>query len=521
MEQPRQMDGIGVFCGIAVAAAMSLAPSPVRGEGAYLLAYWRELGVNENSLNHSIFVHVFRDDGAPVSGVDIYTSWDVLLGRTDPNGFLEIPVYTPNGYDVTVVDGVHPSQTSPLFETSRPPSWGHYSWEVGFLYAEAGEAAGTFDTDYRGILNSEGDAVEDLDAPMTKSLAYASTVPEDATSDAFSLAQWSDTFGQTFVARGNRVIACKFQFTTGFGNHLRWKAQIRAGGPGGAPVGPPADSREMVSDEYWPILVTWGIDDVPVTPGETYYVELSNADGGGLNTYRVNGGNYPEGTAFYDGVAQNDADLMGFVLTMDRAGTEPEPIPTDLVNGDFEAGFLGGVANGWTSFRLEGNAQFLESNDVVHGGEAAQWWWTSYTTHRAGIYQRVKVGAGKKVTFRAWTWRQDAWNNDNVNEETWVGIDPTGSTNPSASSIVWSSGEHAFETWTEQTVSATATNDVVTLLVQGKAYYAGANMVTVVDDAELTVTNSSRCGIVAPPGRGYPLLLLPLGLLLALRAKRG
>src|SRR5207245_1476288 len=92
----------------------------------------------------------------------------------------------------------------------------------------------------------------DLDAPFTKSRAYYDANPDNWSSDAFSLDSGTNaSYGQTFKAIGNRVVAAKFQVSTGFLQHLKYAVRIRDGGPTGAYIGLPAISRTIVSDEFF------------------------------------------------------------------------------------------------------------------------------------------------------------------------------------------------------------------------------------------------------------------------------
>jgi hypothetical protein len=163
------------------------------------------------------------------------------------------------------------------------------------------------------------------------------------------------------------------------------------------------------------------------------------------------------------------------------------PASVSLVNGDFESGFTGGVGNGWTKFLISGSPSFVDETSIKHGGAHAQRWWTNWAVHDAGIYQQVAVANGINYVFSAWTWRHDEWNNGGDNEATWVGLDPYGGTNASSSNVVWSTKAISYETWTQQTVSATAQSDVITVFVRGRANWAGNTMMTVVDDATLTL----------------------------------
>lgn len=322
-----------------VVVVLALAASSFAG-GKYVMAFWRELGAAENQAppygefgNHSIFISVFDENGNALEGVPLGPASGGIYGSTNYRGFLEVPVYTSaDYYTVRVWDGANDSDVSPPMTTRRWPNWGHYSWNIGFMYKADANSPGTYDTDIIGTVNSEGSSPYELDAPCTESLAYYSTVPTEYTSDQYALFDnWAGELGQTFVANGDRVMACKFQMTRGFLQHLTWYAQILEGGPGGAPVGPQkmVAGGDQVSDEYWPIMVFWGVNDNPVVPGQTYYVKLTAPPNGcnawvmGVQDTGERHDTYPGGCFYKGGVAQPDTDLMGLVVCMNYESGAP------------------------------------------------------------------------------------------------------------------------------------------------------------------------------------------------------
>ena len=303
------------------------APHSARA-GKYSLAYWREAAAYENKSppagefgNHSAFVHVWDESGQPLGGRRIYTSWGVLLGTTDDSGYIEIELRRPNGYDFEIRDGAHPSDTTPIFSEERPPTWGHYSFEIGFMFKQNAANPGVFDTRHFGTINAQGNSpCGDLSAPHTRSLAFSSTSASNYCNDEYVLGNWTASHGQTFVATGNRVIGINAFLAAGFGVHHYWTVQIRQGGPGGTPIGPPRSSRLHLDVEYYPLLLTWGAHDVQVVPGRTYFMEFTRPQG--INVFRVNRDNYGGGSYFEHGNVVPGAELMGYVLcgTFTNAG---------------------------------------------------------------------------------------------------------------------------------------------------------------------------------------------------------
>ena len=319
----------------AVAAGIC-APS-THGAGHYALAFWREAGAYENQAppagefgNHSAFVHVWDESGQPLAGKQIYTSWGVLLGATDPNGFAEIELRRPNGYDFQIRDGAHSTDTTPIMSEERPPSWGHYSFEIGFMFKEDAGNPGVFDTNYFGTINASGaDPCLNLSAPHTRSLAFYSTAASNYCSDAYALGNWAASHGQTFVATGNRIVAMKALMAAGFNVHHFWTVQILEGGPNGTPIGPARSTRLHLDTEYYPILVKWGVNDVQVVPGHTYFLKITRDEG--INVFRVNANNYGLGNYFQDGASVSGSELMGAVLCSTYTNAGPSGLLTGFV----------------------------------------------------------------------------------------------------------------------------------------------------------------------------------------------
>lgn len=161
------------------------------------------------------------------------------------------------------------------------------------------------------------------------------------------------------------------------------------------------------------------------------------------------------------------------------------PSNASLLNTGFET-VESGLAADWMPFVIAGNPAYVHDTATKRSGSRAQRIWTDWQTHEAAIYQRVQATVGAQYTFSAWTWRSDFWNNGSVNQQSWVGIDPTGGINPSAASVVWSTALHSYQVWTQQSATATASANRITVFVRSKAVWGGGGMKTVVDDAVLS-----------------------------------
>lgn len=161
----------------------------------------------------------------------------------------------------------------------------------------------------------------------------------------------------------------------------------------------------------------------------------------------------------------------------------------------------------------------------VRSGQKAILLFTFYRKHDAGFFQRVKVGAGTKLRFTAWA---HAWSNhagDPVkfphpddgrwsegpgyepgfllegqapNDEWrnflfYVGIDPTGGTNPLAETVVWGKGAHIYNVHAQvPAVEATAQADTVTVFLRSRTMWAFKHNDAYWDDAELIALETGQ-----------------------------
>jgi hypothetical protein len=291
------------------------------GSSHYALAWWREKGTWENGGGLVIDVWVFDENGDPMPNVNLRTSWGVLLATTNAQGRASIALWNYyNFLDLKCQDGAgSTSDVAYPMTTRRWPNWGHYSYEVGFLFKENINDPGTFDADTNCTVNLE-DSTE-TDAPYTQSLAYNAINCPNNNSDDASLGNWQNPpsyFGQTFVASANRVVAARAHGAIGGTDLLKMKFQI-CEWPSLTPVGP---VKETPADYPFGYVVTWAKNDVAVTPGETYMLKVWR-DPGGMNAFSTNANVYGSGQ-YYEGTNANGGrDLIGFVCCMDYSGAPP------------------------------------------------------------------------------------------------------------------------------------------------------------------------------------------------------
>lgn len=113
-----------------------------------------------------------------------------------------------------------------------------------------------------------------------------------------------------------------------------------------------------------------------------------------------------------------------------------------LVNGDFEAGDVGGPIPAWTEVVVSGFAQFLTADNLpsLHGKCAELADWNGFPAE-AYIYQQVNVTPDSFfnvfVTFTGWSGGAEPrdWHHYGL------GFDPTGGTDWEAASVVKAIGE--------------------------------------------------------------------------------
>lgn len=216
----------------------------------------------------------------------------------------------------------------------------------------------------------------------------------------------------------------------------------------------------------------------------------------------------------------------------------------ELVNAGFEGGWTRDTATeqawseifvpeGWVAFWKEGGPvphdpqnrngygrpemrvinrepPFL-SPPRVHAGQRAVQWFTFWRIHDAGIYQRVAAEPGERLAFTAWA---HAWSSDGDNayasdvdgdgHENFTfraGIDPTGGTDPWASSVVWGLGAHIYNAYAPiPAAEATAAADAVTVFIRSTVLWPFKHCDAYVDAAQLVRLDDEP----APGHRGAP-----------------
>ena len=113
----------------------------------------------------------------------------------------------------------------------------------------------------------------------------------------------------------------------------------------------------------------------------------------------------------------------------------------------------------WWYYILAGDPDYRPSDDTYWGAPSL-WMLTDGAPFTAGIYQQVAVTPGVVyLTDIGWA----APSQEDFERK--LGLDPTGGTDPLASTVIWSRSEWTKTRWPDLTVSARATGPTMTVFV--------------------------------------------------------
>jgi hypothetical protein len=126
--------------------------------------------------------------------------------------------------------------------------------------------------------------------------------PDGYYSDDLELVTWTEPWWQTFVVPPgiNRLVSAKCWPV--HVDNVRYNLSIHEDNGGSIEnwpqVGPTAVSRQFGNTEFTPVTISWGVQDVVVTPGQRYAIKVT-IDGRGVNFFRTVNNNYPLGNIYY------------------------------------------------------------------------------------------------------------------------------------------------------------------------------------------------------------------------------
>jgi LysM repeat protein len=133
----------------------------------------------------------------------------------------------------------------------------------------------------------------------------------------------------------------------------------------------------------------------------------------------------------------------------------------------------------------------------IHSGVQAQKYFTFFSTHEAGMYQKVTtVRPGQKLQFtiylQAWSTHvsETSYSSGQQTMNLKVGIDPYGGTDAFSSNIVWSAPGDSYDQWTQFSVTATAQSTAATVFIYSHPVYGLQHNDVYLDDAALVVVGS-------------------------------
>lgn len=128
----------------------------------------------------------------------------------------------------------------------------------------------------------------------------------------------------------------------------------------------------------------------------------------------------------------------------------------------------------------------------VRSGERGQAYFTFWSTHEAGFYQRVPAIPGALYCFSLWghSWSSTEDNPDFSNQvlEQRLGIDPTGGANWRSDDIFWGPLQHQPDAFALFSVAAVAESNFITVYTYSLPDYPAKHNDVYWDDARLTVT---------------------------------
>jgi len=198
-----------------------------------------------------------------------------------------------------------------------------------------------------------------------------------------------------------------------------------------------------------------------------------------------------------------------------------------LANPSFEDGFYYAdnvpemqMANGWKPWWIEGSREetsqgylhrpeykaedrWLYGERRIRSGRFAQKFFTSFSTHHAGFFQRATAPTGSQVTFCIWVqvWSSSKDNPDLSeqpgNLRVSVGIDPLGRSDPYYPEVIWSEPVMEYDKWVNLCVSGPVLSSGVTVWTRSVVEWRTVHNDSYWEDATLVVSQ--------PPATPTPL----------------
>jgi hypothetical protein len=478
--------------------APTLTPTPVptipSGSERWALSYGRQYGEYiTGGVAGQVELFAADENGvdAQVGMTNDANSGTAIFGSTNPAsdpftpGNLRVVFDLANSvYDFHAYDPPVPSDRSAdCYWLGTLPHYGHYKFEFWWRNV-SNDAAYTF-YPYDPVYHY--DLVDGFNTSSTEAPGFSS--------DAFGLTDWTTYQAQTFTVpmNVNRIIGAKAFIVRSAGAKMTGIFSIRQGGPTGTQVGPSVTSREKSSNEFANYRVTWGMEDIPVTPGGTYALRVEATDAGGFNVYATNSDNYPGGNLYNGTTSLPGRDMVAVVIGAWRESggpvntptpTEPPPPatptptqpPVSGANFDFELWNNDNDAVAWSELGgniVRGQADIAYGdNPLVSGSPENVRIGAGWSPYSSALVQQVSVTPGVEYRLSGYgrflhgTDLTNMWSGVNIGNQTMrLGYDLTGQTsNMSAGTIAYTdmttSGNNV---WARYETTFTATGSTVSI----------------------------------------------------------
>ena len=176
---------------------------------------------------------------------------------------------------------------------------------------------------------------------------------------------------------------------------------------------------------------------------------------------------------------------------LNNPGFEGQYVPYTYPDGTRIGEFH--IAAGWNPWFNEGlRRPEYKPGNYSYNGSASQQYFTSYSVHQAGLWQRVEnatPGRTYRFSVAVYVWSSsegDIYTSvqpGNVNVR--VGIDPTGGISPYASTVVWSPFAMFYDQWRVLSVDAVAQSNALTVFVWSQPEFPVLHNDIALDEAYL------------------------------------
>lgn len=143
--------------------------------------------------------------------------------------------------------------------------------------------------------------------------------------DPGDLAGWAGVWAQQIKAKGNALAGATLYFAGGDTWEKDITFKVRTGGAAGPQVGPSKTGHSAYqASTNAHVAVSWGPGEVPLTPGQIYYIEASHPTG--FNPLRFTNAinDYADGTAYQSFGARPNVDLH--MQVVEYANVQPPTI---------------------------------------------------------------------------------------------------------------------------------------------------------------------------------------------------